>query len=122
MQKRESLYAKYPDYRVDIEKNPRRVRVRFAGEVLADSADAVLVRESNHEPVIYFPRADVRLDRLERTDHRTFCPFKGDASYWTIRGGDTEAADAVWSYEAPFDEVVGLKNFIAFYKDRVDWV
>ena len=98
-----------------------RVRVRFGGATLADSENATLVQETKHEPVVYFPRKDVNFDLLERTDHESFCPFKGEASYWTLRAGDREAENAAWSYEDPFDEVAGLKDLVAFYRDRVEW-
>lgn len=121
MPKGQSLFHKYPDYRVDLEPCAERVRVTCGGEVLADSTATLTVRESRHDPVTYFPRADVRLDQLERTDHETFCPFKGQASYWTIRAGGADGENAVWSYEDPFDEVAGLKDYVAFYADRVQW-
>ena len=121
MSQRRSMYEQFPDHRVDLEPHPERVRVRFAGEVVADSDRALLVRESGHDPVVYFPRDDVRAELLEPTQHSTFCPFKGDASYWTVRVGDREEANSVWSYEDPFQEVVGLKDFMAFFADRVEW-
>ncbi len=121
MPKGESLYHKVPGYRVELEPIALPVRVRFAGEVLAESRRALLVRETRHDPVLYFPREDVRLERLARTDHRTTCPFKGEASYWTIQSAERAAENAVWTYEDPFPEVAGLKDFVAFYADRVDW-
>ena len=121
MPERQSLYHRFPDYRVDIEPNPGRARVRLAGELVADSERALRVLETKHDPVVYFPREDVRFDLLERTEHRTFCPFKGEASYWTLRVGDRIEPDAVWSYEDPFDEVAGLKDYVSFYPDRVEW-
>lgn len=117
----ESLWGKIPDYRVDLEPNTKRIRVRFDGEIVADSRRTLVVRETKHDPVIYFPREDVRFERLERTRHQTFCPFKGDASYWSLRVGDRIEDNAAWSYESPFDEVAGLKDYIAFYPDRVEW-
>ena len=121
MPQRESLYHKFPDYRVDLEPEPERVRVRLGGEVLADSTGALLVKETKHEPVLYIPRDDVRLDLFEATEHRTFCPFKGEASYWTLRLGTRIEKNVVWSYEDPFEEVSGLKDFMAFYPERVEW-
>ena len=121
MPQRESLYHKFPDYRVDLEPEPERVRVRLGGEVLADSTRALLVKETKHEPVLYVPREDVRLDLFEPTEHRTFCPFKGEASYWTLRLGTRVEENVVWSYEDPFEEVSGLKNYMAFYPERVEW-
>jgi uncharacterized protein (DUF427 family) len=121
MGERQSLYHKFPDYRVDLEPEPGRVRVRVGTEVLADSGRALLVKETKHDPVVYLPRDDVRLDLLERTHHTTFCPFKGEASYWTLRLGSQVEENVVWSYEDPFDEVAGLKGYMAFYPGRVEW-
>ena len=118
MPERESLYHKYPDYRVDLEPLDERVVVTLDGETIADSTRALRVRETRHDPVIYLPRDDVRMERLERTEHQTFCPFKGEAAYWTIRVGDRVEANAVWTYEAPFDQVAGLKDYVSFYQDR----
>jgi uncharacterized protein (DUF427 family) len=120
MGQRSSAYSKYPDYRVDLQPGPRGVRVVFNGETIADSKRSLLVRETAHEPVYYFPREDVRLDLMERTDHQTFCPFKGEASYWTLRAGDQKADNAAWSYEDPFAEVAGLANYVSFYGDVVE--
>ncbi len=121
MAKRESLYHKYPDYRVDLDPSTARVRVSFAGEVIAESERTLVVRETKHPPVVYFPRQDVRFDLLEATSHSTFCPFKGDASYWTLQVGDLVEENVVWSYADPFDEVAGIKDYVSFYADRVDW-
>ncbi len=120
MPKRESLYHRFPDYRVDLEPEERRVRVRWAGELLADSRRPLVVKETKHAPVIYLPREDVRFDLLERTPQRSFCPFKGEASYWSARAGDRVEENVAWSYEDPFDEVAGLKDYVAFYADRVE--
>jgi uncharacterized protein (DUF427 family) len=116
--KRESLYHKYPDYCVDLEQHSGRIRVTLAGETIADSERAVVVNETRHAPAIYFPREDVRLRHLEGTDHQTFCPFKGEAAYWSIRVGDHVEQNAVWTYPDPFDEVSALKDYVSFYQDR----
>ena len=113
-------YEKYPEHRVDVEPNPMRVRVEFAGETIADSTRSLRVLESRHDPVVYVPREDLKQDRLEKTEHTTFCPFKGHASYYTIRVGDRVAENAIWSYEDPYDEVAELKDCAAFYVDRID--
>ena len=113
-------YARFPDHRIEIERNPARVRVEFAGEAIADSTRSYRVSESGHSPVVYVPREDVRVDRLEKTPHTTFCPFKGHASYYTIRVGHRVAENAIWSYEAPYDQVAVLKGCAAFYLDRID--
>lgn len=113
-------FAAKPGYRVDLVSEKGRARVVFAGVTIADSTAALSVRETAHEPVLYFPRKDVRMDRLVRTDHHTYCPFKGQCSYWTIEGEGRIAENAVWSYEAPYDEVKGLKDYLAFYRSKVD--
>ena len=113
-------YAKYPNHKVELEPKPERVRAMFGGEAIADSERCRLVLESRHDAVVYFPREDVRMDALEKLTDTTFCPFKGTASYFTVRVGEREAANAVWSYEDPFDEVRDLKDYMAFYVDRID--
>ena len=121
MASRESLYAKFPDYRVDLEPHPQRVRAAVAGQVIADSVRAVRVLETKHDPVVYFPRDDVRFDLLEASDHTSFCPFKGEASYWTLRVGDRVEENLVWGYDDPFEQVAELAGYVSLYPDRVDW-
>ena len=117
-------YATKPEHRVDLLPETSRVRVTFAGQVVADSAAALRVEETGHGPVHYLPEKDVRLDLLRPTEHHTYCPFKGDCSYWTIEIGSGAGAqrseNAVWAYRAPYDEAVGLAGHYAFYKSRVD--
>ncbi len=117
---RQSGYLTRPDYDVHFEPCPKRVRVNFNGETIADSVAVMRLHESKHIPVYYFPRADVRMDLLQATEHETFCPFKGEASYWTISAGDRRSENAVWSYEAPFEETAEIKDYIAFYWNRMD--
>ena len=109
-----------PGHRVMVETSPRRVRVSFNGEVIADSSAMLLVHESRHLPVYYFPREDVRTQWLSRTDHASHCPYKGDASYWSVSVGDRVAENAVWSYESPLPEVAGLAGAMAFYWNKMD--
>jgi len=117
----DGIHAKHnPDHRVLLVKGPRRVRVVFAGETIADSRDAVTVEETGYPPVHYLPRQDVRMDRLARTSHKTHCPYKGDAAYFSLTVGDRTVENAVWSYETPFVEVMGLKERVAFYPSKVD--
>ena len=117
-------YANKPEHRVDLLPETRRVRVTLAGTVIADSGDAVRCEETGHEPVHYLPEKDVRLDLMRPTEHKTYCPFKGDCSYWTIevpQGGERRRSEnAVWAYRAPYDEALGLAGHYAFYKSRVD--
>ena len=117
-------YQNKPEHRVDLLPETRRVRVTFAGQVVADSAAALRVEETGHEPVHYVPERDVRLALMRPTEHHTYCPFKGDCSYWTIEidGGKERAENAVWGYRAPYDEATGLAGHYAFYKSRVDAV
>ncbi len=118
-QPRQSGFKTNPDYKILFEPSPRRVRVEFNGETIADSTNAHLLFETRHLPVYYFPRADVRMDRLTPTEHHTFCPYKGTASYWTIAIGGRTAENAVWGYPDPFEEVAQIRDFVAFYWDRV---
>jgi len=113
-------FEKNPDYRIAFERSPRRVRVQFGGAYIADSTNAHLLFETRHLPVYYFPRQDVRFDLLTPTDHHTYCPYKGEASYWTIRAGDRVAENAVWGYPKPYDELPQIRDYVAFYWDRVD--
>ena len=96
-----------------------RVVVRFAGEIVADTTSALELREASYRPVIYVPRADADLQFYERSDHRTHCPFKGDASYFHLTASGKRADNAVWSYEAPFDGVKEIAGYVAFYPDKV---
>ncbi|MGF1609657.1 MAG: DUF427 domain-containing protein [Kiloniellales bacterium] len=113
-------FAKHPGYRIDFEPCAKRVRVVFGGETIADSTAVRLLRETAHTPVYYFPRQDVRFDLLQPTDHSTFCPFKGEASYWTVTAGGRSAENAVWGYPAPYAEVAEIADTVAFYWDRMD--
>lgn len=113
-------FARNPDYSIALEPAMHRVRVEFNGVTIADSAYVLLMREQKHGAVCYFPRADVAMEHLQRTDHSTHCPYKGDASYWTLSVGDRTDDNVVWSYETPFDEVSRIKDYVAFYRDRMD--
>jgi uncharacterized protein (DUF427 family) len=109
-----------PDHPITIEHNPKRVVVRFAGRVIANSKNALALREASYPPVQYIPRADVDMSLLARTDHSTHCPYKGDASYFSVRVEGRDAVNAVWSYEQPFPAVSAIKDHVAFYPNRVD--
>ena len=108
------------DHPITIEPNPSRVRVTVAGRVVADTSHALTLRESGHPVVQYIPRSDVDMSLLARTDNESYCPYKGDAAYYSITIGGERTANAVWSYEAPFDAVAAIKDYLAFYSDRVD--
>jgi len=109
-----------PDHPITVERNPARVVVKLGGKVVADSADTLTLREASYPPVHYIPRKDVDMSLLERTAHETYCPYKGEASYFSIPAGGERSKNAVWSYEHPYDSVAGIKEHVAFYPDRVD--
>lgn len=117
-------FVNRPDYRVDLFPESQRVKVLFGGMTVADSSAALRVEETGHSPVYYLPEKDVRTDLLHRTEHHTRCPYKGEASYWTIEAGEGGASgrseNAVWGYLTPYDEVTGLAGYYAFYPNRVD--
>jgi adenylate cyclase len=101
-------------YRVVVQPAGKRVRVVFAGVTIADSTDAVILYETRLPPVYYFPQKDVRMEYLQRTEHRTHCPFKGNASYWTIEVGNQLADNTVWAYENSLDEAKDIQGYLAF--------
>jgi uncharacterized protein (DUF427 family) len=105
---------------ITIEANPNRVVVRVDGLVIADSARALVMRAPGTPDVQYVPRADVDMQHLIRSERTTYCPYKGDASYWSIRTGRRVVDDAVWSYEVPYADVAPIAGHLAFYADRVD--
>jgi uncharacterized protein (DUF427 family) len=111
-----------PDHPITIAANGRRVRVTFAGQVIADTTHALTLKEASYKPVFYIPRADTDMSLLKATDHRTHCPYKGDASYFTIEAGGRNAENAVWSYEQPFPAMAEIKEYLAFYPNRVDTI
>ena len=109
--------AKHP---ITIEPNPARVVVRVGEHVVADTRDAIALREADYAPVQYIPTADVDQALLERTDHTSYCPFKGDATYFSIPAGGERAENAVWDYQEPYPAVAEIQGRVAFYPDRVD--
>lgn len=111
-----------PDHPITVVPNPNRVVVTAGGKVIADSRAALTLKEASYPPVFYIPRADVDMAQLVRTDHGTYCPYKGDCSYFSIPAGGERAVNAVWSYEAPYDAVAGIKEHLAFYSSRVDGI
>jgi uncharacterized protein (DUF427 family) len=109
-----------PDHPITMTPNPNRVRVTFAGRLVADTTRALTLKEASLPPVQYIPREDVEMTLLQRTDHGTHCPYKGDASYFTVSVGNQTAKNAVWSYEQPFPAVAAIEGRLAFYPDRID--
>jgi uncharacterized protein (DUF427 family) len=108
-----------PDHPIAIEKNPNRIVIALGGETLADTRDALTLREAKYPAVHYIPRAAVDMARLTRSEHTTYCPYKGDCSYYSLPGGE-RGTNAVWTYEAPFPAVEIIKDYLAFYPDRVE--
>jgi uncharacterized protein (DUF427 family) len=109
-----------PEHPITIEPSRGRVVVRVANLDIADSTRALLLREANYPPVLYVPRADADMSLLERTAHMTYCPYKGECSYYSIPVGGAKSINAVWSYETPSPAVVEIQGHLAFYRDRVD--
>jgi uncharacterized protein (DUF427 family) len=109
-----------PDHPITIEPNPKRIVVSVAGRTIADTRAALTLREANYPPVLYVPREDVDMALLVRTDHATYCPYKGDCSYYSIPAGGERSVNAVWTYEKPFPAVGSIKEYLAFYPNRID--
>jgi uncharacterized protein (DUF427 family) len=109
-----------PDHPITVTPNPARIVVTVAGKVVADTRRALTLQESTYPAVQYIPMDDVDRSLLERTDTATYCPFKGDASYYSIPAGGGRSVDAIWVYESPYDAVAEIKDHVAFYPDRVD--
>ena len=109
-----------PDHPITITRNGKRVRVTFAGKVIADTMRALSLKEASYPAVNYIPRADVDMGALARTDHHSHCPYKGEASYFSIAVDGRRADNAVWSYEQPFPAMAEIKDYLAFYPNRVD--
>lgn len=111
-----------PDHPITIEPNPKRVVVSVGGAVVADSRDALILREAGYPPVQYIPRKDVDMTLLVRSVLTTYCPYKGDCAYFSISLGGERGINAAWTYEAPYDAVATIRNHLAFYPDRLDQV
>jgi uncharacterized protein (DUF427 family) len=109
-----------PEHPITIEANPKRIRVRIGGRVIADSRATLNLREAAYPVVRYVPRSDVDMTLLERSAHTTYCPYKGEASYFSIPAGGRQSENAIWTYETPYPAVAGIKEHLAFYPDRVD--
>lgn len=109
-----------PDHPITITRNPHRVRVRFGGRVVADTTRALTLKEAHYPAVQYIPREDADMSAFARTAHHTHCPYKGEASYFTLSTGDRSAENAVWSYERPLPAVQEIAGHLAFYPSRVD--
>jgi uncharacterized protein (DUF427 family) len=109
-----------PDHPISVERNARRVVVTVGGRTVADTRKALTLREASYPSVQYIPREDVDMTLLARTDHATYCPYKGDCSYYSIPLGGGRSTNAAWTYESPYSAVAAIRNYLAFYPDRVD--
>jgi len=114
-----SLKIPGPDHPIEIEANPDRVVVTVGGKVIADTRAALTLREAAYPAVLYVPRRDVDMAALTRSEHTSYCPYKGDASYYSIPAGGDRSVNAVWTYETPFPAVAAIKEHVAFYPDRI---
>jgi uncharacterized protein (DUF427 family) len=108
------------EHPITIERSRSRLRVTVNGRVVADTTRALTLRESDYPPVQYVPRDDVDMSQLERSDNQSYCPYKGDAAYYSVTAGGGRSKNAAWTYEAPYDAVAEIKEYLAFYPDRVD--
>jgi uncharacterized protein (DUF427 family) len=109
-----------PDHPITVIANPGRVVVTVGGKVVADTREALTLREASYPPVQYIPRGDVDMALLARTDHASYCPYKGEASYFSIPAGGERSVNAIWTYEDAYPSVAQIKDYLAFYPDRVD--
>lgn len=109
-----------PDHPITITPTAGNVTVTLDGQVIARSGNALTLQEASYPPVQYIPRNDVDLTQVTATDHTSYCPYKGQASYYSIAAGGKSAVNAIWSYEEPHDAMAAIKDYMAFYPDRVD--
>ena len=109
-----------PDHPITISPVEGNVRVRVAGRIVAASTRTLRLEEKGYQPVYYLPRNDADMSLLVRTTHYTYCPYKGDCSYYSIPIGGSQSENAVWTYERPHEAVAGIRNYLAFYPSRVD--
>ncbi len=114
--------VKIPDasHPITITPSTSHIVVTLSGKTIADTRASLTVREASYAPVHYIPRKDVDMSQLTRTDHSTYCPYKGDASYYSIPSGGAKSVNAIWTYETPYPAVAQIKDYVAFYPDRVD--
>ena len=113
-------FRDHPEHTITVEPFGGVVNVKFGDVMIASSDHAKLLRENGHDPVLYLPFEDIYFVHLEKTGTTTHCPFKGDASYWSVTGQDEAAKDVMWAYQHPYDEMLEIKDHGAFYPDRVE--
>jgi uncharacterized protein (DUF427 family) len=109
-----------PDHPITITPTKARVTVTVNGKRIADTCEALTLKEAGYPAVQYFPRKDVDMTQLQQSSHQTFCPYKGDCAYYSIPAGGERSVDAVWTYESPYAAVSAIREYLAFYPDRVD--
>ena len=109
-----------PAHPITIVPTEKRVVVSISGKVIANSTDALTLREANYPPVHYIPRKDVDMEALVRSESTTYCPYKGEAAYFSIPAGGDRSIDAIWTYETPYEAVAEIRGHLAFYPHRVD--
>ena len=109
-----------PDHPITISPIKGNVRVTVAGRIVVESARALRLDEKGYPPIYYLPRTDADMSLLVRTTHYTYCPYKGDCTYYSIKIGETKSEYAVWTYERPYEAVASIKDYLAFYPSRVD--
>jgi len=109
-----------PDHPITISPARERIIVTVAGRQIADTVKALTLQEASYPPAYYIPRSDVDMSQLQRTSHQTYCPYKGDCAYYSIPAGGERSVNAVWSYETPYAAVAEIREYLAFYPDRVD--
>ncbi|HEX2139019.1 MAG TPA: DUF427 domain-containing protein [Woeseiaceae bacterium] len=112
-------HRKWPDHKVEEQRLKERMQVEVAGRTVAESTDVIRVKEDEQPVRYYFPRSDINMSLLQRTDSTSECPFKGTAQYFSVNIADKHLEDAAWTYEDPFEEHAALKDRIAFYDDKV---
>jgi uncharacterized protein (DUF427 family) len=108
-----------PDHPITVTPSGGRVVVRDGDRVIADTHNALTLQESTYPAVFYIPRADVDMAALTKTEHHSYCPYKGEASYFSLPGNAEKAVNAIWTYETPYDAVASIREHLAFYPDRV---
>ena len=108
-----------PDHPITVAPNPKRVRVSVGGDVIAETTRALTLKEANYPAVQYIPREDAVPSKLQRTQHTTYCPYKGDASYFSIAAGGQTLENSIWTYETPFPAMREITGYLAFYPDKV---
>jgi uncharacterized protein (DUF427 family) len=109
-----------PDHPITITPAREHITVTVAGRRIADTREALILQEAAYPPVRYIPRKDVDMAQLERTSHQTYCPYKGECAYYSIPAGAERSVNAIWTYEAPYDAASEIREYLAFYPDRVD--